>query len=480
MAIIDELLVKIAADTKDLQKGLKKATDVTDKSSKKMAASTRIATAGFNKLKFGAIGASAAITAMGVGLVNEVDKIQKLGVRLGESTDNLSRMQFVAEQSGVSFETLTMSFQRMQRRVAEAANGFGEAKDALNELGINAEELNQLTVTEQFMEITKAMEGVGNTADRTRLAMKLFDSEGVALTQIMDQGADAVRRLANETPNVITQADADRVAQFNDNINLLKNTLKSGLLPVVTTLASAINALFGTSDTTRLQKFKVELDEINRKISEISTGEKTTSFFGMAKRVRKDNEELKNELLNRRNQIKSEIDLLNSKVNSDKKGINDLGIKAQESAKNIETSMVESTNVWSDRFTDAILNAKSGMQGLSDFSVQVASEIAKNMFTKKISEPLINYGSESLGNIFSGGSVQATTQSAMSTQSIQPRVQGGGISVNQNFTITSGTELNEIDKKINEKIPLIVETSKAGVLQGIQSSGKLTNNLRGR
>ena len=186
MTTLDKLLVEVRADIKDLKSNMNNAVRVTKDSTQKIDKQSKILAAGFSKVRIAAIAASAGIVLMGKSTVTQVDKIQKLGIRLGESTENLSRFKFVAEQNGISFETMAMAFQRMQRRVAEAARGTGEAKDGLKELGLNAEHLNELTITQQFTEITKAMEGVKNTSDRTRLSMKLFDSEGVALAQIMD------------------------------------------------------------------------------------------------------------------------------------------------------------------------------------------------------------------------------------------------------------------------------------------------------
>ncbi len=226
MTTLDKLLVEVRADIKDLKANMNNAVRVTKDSTAKINKQSRILAAGFSKVRFAAIAATAGIVLMGKSTITQVDKIQKLGIRLGESTENLSRFKFVAEQNGIAFETFAMGMQRQQRRISEAAKGLGEAKDALKELGLNAENLNQLTVTEQFTEITKAMESVKNTSDRTRLSMKLFDSEGVALAQIMDQGAIAMQNIARQTPTVITQAYSYRIAKYNDNLNILKNNIQ--------------------------------------------------------------------------------------------------------------------------------------------------------------------------------------------------------------------------------------------------------------
>jgi hypothetical protein len=48
----------------------------------------------------------------------------------------LQELRFAAKASGVEQQTLDMALQRFTRRAAEAAQGTGEAKDALAQMGI--------------------------------------------------------------------------------------------------------------------------------------------------------------------------------------------------------------------------------------------------------------------------------------------------------------------------------------------------------
>ncbi len=148
-------------------------------------------------------GIAGVLSVSGLGVITKAsiesaDKIGKLSDRLGASTEALSQYQHVAELSGVTFETLTMGWQRMTRRVAEAANGTGEAKNALIELNLSAKDLNQLKPEDQFEAIATALSGVTNSADRVRLSMKLFDSGGVSLLQTMTDGASGIRAMRQE------------------------------------------------------------------------------------------------------------------------------------------------------------------------------------------------------------------------------------------------------------------------------------------
>ena len=197
--------------------------------------------------------ATAAVAGLGIMAkrsIDAADKIGKLSTRLGASTEALSEYKHVAELSGVTFETLTMGWQRMTRRVAEAANGTGEAVKALDEMNINAKELNKLKPEEQFEVLADALNGVENQADKVRLAMKLFDSEGVSLLQTMKDGSaglDEMRESAAALGLTIgkDQAEAaekakDAMTRFDGVISGMVQTFTLEALPSITDFIDAL------------------------------------------------------------------------------------------------------------------------------------------------------------------------------------------------------------------------------------------------
>ena len=139
-----------------------------------------------------------------------------------------------------------MALQRFTRRAAEAAKGTGEAKDALLELGLNARQLIKMPLEEQMQELAGAFEQVETDADKVRLAMKLFDSEGVALVNTLGVGRAALMEMAAEAGKlgIALSADAvEGVEKANDSFTRL-GTLFKGLRDQTTAaLAPALEAL---------------------------------------------------------------------------------------------------------------------------------------------------------------------------------------------------------------------------------------------
>jgi hypothetical protein len=211
----------------------------------------------FNGLKMAMAGL---LPALGVGaivggirsIVNEGDRLQKLSLRLGETTENLSALNFVAERSGISAQSMEMALQRMTRRVSEAAAGTGEAKKAIEELGLSAEKLNLLAPKDQLLALADAMEGVTTHNDKVRIAQKLWDSAGVSMLQATADGADGIRELIGVAENLGYTMDTETtaaMAAINDELTNLGARATGTGRSIVSDLSPAIlEMLRQTSD----------------------------------------------------------------------------------------------------------------------------------------------------------------------------------------------------------------------------------------
>ena len=68
--------------------------------------------------------------------ISAADAIGKTADKIGVGVEALQELRFAAKASGVEQQALDMALQRFTRRAAEAAQGTGEAKHALAQLGI--------------------------------------------------------------------------------------------------------------------------------------------------------------------------------------------------------------------------------------------------------------------------------------------------------------------------------------------------------
>jgi len=252
--------------TVDTGKGLDKVTEKGKKTSKQLR---DIADKG---VKWGAVAAGAAAAGAAVLVKQQLDLIDntaKTSDKLGIATEKLTAMRVQAELTGVGANTLDMGLQRMVRRLAEAAEGTGEAKGALAELNLDAKALANLSPDKQFGAIADAMENVGSQSDKVRLAFKLFDSEGVALVNTLKGGSAAALEAEKFTEQwglAVSRIDASKIEQANDAMSMLTQAsggfwtqLTVNVSPAITGMAKEILGVgegFGTAEELADKAFK--------------------------------------------------------------------------------------------------------------------------------------------------------------------------------------------------------------------------------
>ncbi|MBU2709314.1 hypothetical protein KCM76_25185 [Zooshikella marina] len=183
---------------------------------------------------------------------NRLDPIAKTADKLGIGIEALQEFQYAAERSGLSVKQFNTGTQRMIRRVAEAAKGTGTAKGALQELGLNAQWLGKLKPEQQLDQVAEALSQVKNQNDRVRLAMKLFDSEGVGMVNMLKDGRKGLQQLradARATGNVLGEKAARDAENFNDALldaqmalGGVKNTIGAAMMPAFTQLMKHFKA----------------------------------------------------------------------------------------------------------------------------------------------------------------------------------------------------------------------------------------------
>jgi len=190
-----------------------------------------------------AISGSAGFGALIKQSINAGDKIQKLSLRLGASTEALSQYQYVASRSGVSFDNFTNSLERLQRNISEATAGTGKAHAALQALGLNAKNLIKLKPEAQYERIAEALSQISNQGDKVRLSYDLMGRSGTENLQMMAQGAQGIRELRTEADKLgltLSQDAADSMAAANDAITKLGGSVRGLANTLVIQLAPAL------------------------------------------------------------------------------------------------------------------------------------------------------------------------------------------------------------------------------------------------
>ena len=242
MAILGELAVNLIARTQKFDKGFQK-------SQKRLNQFEKAARTVDRALSTLGIGLSAVgVVEFGRRIAISTDELAKASDKLGLSIERLQAYQFGAKLAGIETTTLNTALQRMARRVSEAAKGAGEAKDAIAELGLNAEVLSKFNVAQQYETIGEAFRKIGSQSDRIRLAMRIFDTEGVSLVNAFAAGVKESRIEFEKLDVAIDREAAAAIEKMNDKITLMNTKLDavgrrllSETAPLITRLVQLVS-----------------------------------------------------------------------------------------------------------------------------------------------------------------------------------------------------------------------------------------------
>jgi len=225
-----------------VSKGLKKMGKVAKKMGRGITSALGKVVKGLFSFKTALIGV-AGLAGMGLLIkssIQVIDKLGKVSSKLGVTSQELQRFRFAAKLAGVEETALDMGLQRFIRRVGEAAQGTGEAKDALKKMGIQLTNSNGSvrSATDLLGQVSEALKNTKDPAERLRLAFKLFDSEGVAMVNMLKNGKTALNS---------TMMEADKLGfVLSDKVVAASQRVNDAFFKMTQSLAGVKNNLVGS------------------------------------------------------------------------------------------------------------------------------------------------------------------------------------------------------------------------------------------
>jgi hypothetical protein len=222
-AVIGALRVNLGIDSAQFQNGLRQAQSGLAKFGS--AVKTGLVAAG--------AAAGAAVGALTVAVKNTIDAaddMSKAAQKIGVPIEELSRLKYAADLSGVSFEGLQTAVGRLSRNMNDAAQGSEEAVAKFQQLGVAATNADgSLKPASQVLaEIADRFAAMPDGAEKTALAMEVLGKSGADLIPLLNGGSAAMQRLMAEADTfgqVFTTEMGAQAEQFNDNLTRLWGTV---------------------------------------------------------------------------------------------------------------------------------------------------------------------------------------------------------------------------------------------------------------
>jgi hypothetical protein len=233
-AVIGALRVNLGIDSAAFSKGLKQAQGG-------LARFGKLAKAGLLAAAAAAGAAAGGMAVLVKNTIDAADEMSKAASKIGIPIDELSRLKYAADLSGVSFEGLQTSVGRLSRVMVDAKNGNKGAIESFAELGISATKADGSlkSSTEVLKEISDRFATMPDGAQKTATAMKLMGRSGANMIPLLNGGSEALGNLlaeADQFGQVFSKEMGANAELFNDNISRLKGVFASLAAQIATAL----------------------------------------------------------------------------------------------------------------------------------------------------------------------------------------------------------------------------------------------------
>ena len=169
------------------------------------------------------------------------DALNKMSARTGATVEWLSAMSFGAERSGATIEMLEQAIRKLNKAIAEAQQGNRTPYEVFRRLRIDPSsmEFKSMDAGAQFELVARRLNEVQSQAEKTRLAMALFEEGGVMLLPLLGD-IDKLKQKAKELGIIMTKDQADTAAALLDAWTNFKYQLNAIFMSLGEAIAPAL------------------------------------------------------------------------------------------------------------------------------------------------------------------------------------------------------------------------------------------------
>jgi len=196
----------------------------------------------------GAIAAGTALYGLATKAAESTDRIDKMSQKIGISRQGFQEWDFILSQSGTDVEKLQVGLKTMVQRMDETAKGTGQGAEMFKKLGVTVTDSTGAMKSQEqvFEETVRALQGMPEGAEKSRLAFELFGKAGTELMPMLNGttgSIDEMKEMAHKLGIVLSDDAVDAGVQFTDTVDQLKRSF------------GAVTTQVGTAVMPIMQKF---------------------------------------------------------------------------------------------------------------------------------------------------------------------------------------------------------------------------------
>ena len=198
-------------------------------------------------LSVAAVVASLAATTKAV--IDQGDALNKMSQKTGIAVEDLSKLQYAADLSGVSAEALQKGLTALAVGMVEAATGAGPMAAEYKKLGINLRNTDgtMRSSLDVLSELADRFQQMPDGVEKTNLAVDLFGKKlGAEMIPLLNLGAAGLKAMGDEAQSlglVMSAELAKKSEEFNDNMERMGKLSSVAGMEIANALIPSLNAL---------------------------------------------------------------------------------------------------------------------------------------------------------------------------------------------------------------------------------------------
>lgn len=229
------------AETSKTLKNYKKELSETHPYLNKLGSAADKAAKKTQKLSKAGAAVATGLVANAVAAGKTADDLLTLSKNTGISTTSLQKMQYASDLVDVSMDQMTGSMKKLTQKMSTGS-------DAFDTLGVSVTDVNgnMRDAEEVWYDCLEALSQVENETERDQLAMELFGKSAMDMSGIIDDGGASLKAYGEEAESMGLILSEDGVAaagKFNDQIDILTGTVKSGFFEMGAALAESLTPM---------------------------------------------------------------------------------------------------------------------------------------------------------------------------------------------------------------------------------------------
>lgn len=245
MAGLGDLVVNLSANTQKFDKNISKSQGGLKAFATSAMSALNPVTAAFTAMAAGAVGVGAAVWGL-TSRIGTLAGVADKAAQTGLSGAFLQQLEYAADQSGVSAETLTGGIKKLTVMIGKAGSGSKEAAEALKDIGLSATDLQRLSPEQQFEKVAAGIGKIPTAAGRAAAAVKIFGKSGIEMTGLFAGGLDDITKLMQDAKDIGIGLDDEqlaRIASADDSLQKMYASISAMIDQVAVGLAPAFEAV---------------------------------------------------------------------------------------------------------------------------------------------------------------------------------------------------------------------------------------------